>query len=526
MENVYKKYDNISNFVEDRNILDNIINETFKDNSLTHLDSIIEKSEVIKVDSSECEVIGEEEYKKNILKNYNMLFHSFIEWSIRDQRTISTDLIDLIDEWIETIDEMLSIQLSEILHNKEFKELESSYRGLYYLVTNTKDHPLLKIKVLSVSKSEIYKDMKDAKNVHDASQLYKKIYSFGIGSLDEEPYGAIIGDYEFSKSSYDISLLKFISGISSVSYAPFISGASPELLGWKDFTVINDPTSLANIFQSCVYDDWNKFRKTEDSRYVSLVLPHLLMRRPYGAGDFNEKVEDFNFNEFNSEENIEELHSKFLWGNAAYALGVNITSSFFNTGWFLQMIGMKNGGDLKNTINYKYESEDGLIPIYSSECRIPENRGKEFSHLGLIPILNRSTSGATFLSLQTLNFPKNYTDPKARESAILSSWLHRILCVSRFCIYLKWLLRGKIGGFASESRINNELNTWISQYVLMNADEADEEDLSKYPLSNKFLSVKKVRGKPGVYDIILKLQFHDQLQEVSVSVRMVPQDYS
>jgi type VI secretion system protein ImpC len=92
--------------------------------------------------------------------------------------------------------------------------------------------------------------------------------------------------------------------------------------------------------------------------------------------------------------------------------------------------------------------------------------------------------------------------------------------VSRFAHYLKAICRDKIGSFMSRSDCENYLNRWIQNYVL-GSDEAGQEMKARYPLREARIDVSEVRGKPGVYRAVAFLRPHFQLDELTVSLRLV-----
>src|SRR5207249_778272 len=80
---------------------------------------------------------------------------------------------------------------------------------------------------------------------------------------------------------------------------------------------------------------WIDFRKSEDSKYVGLCLPHVLMRLPYGKD--TTPVDEFGY-----EEGVDGRdHHKYLWGNAAYALGARLTDAFAKHEWCAAIRGVE-----------------------------------------------------------------------------------------------------------------------------------------------------------------------------------------
>ena len=228
---------------------------------------------------------------------------------------VSKDVESAIIARIANIDAALSLQLNAIMHTPEFQKLEASWRGLHYLVSKSETGRMLKIKVLNATKDTLLSDLGEGVLAFERSALFRKVYTEEYGMFGGAPYGALIGDYEFGRHPQDMALLEKISRVAAAAHAPFLAAAQPQLFNLDSFTEIGRPSDLAKIFDSVEYAKWDSFRKSEDSRYVGLALPHILMRMPYGPD--TTPVKAFNFQEDVDGTN----HSKYLWGNAAYALG-------------------------------------------------------------------------------------------------------------------------------------------------------------------------------------------------------------
>src|SRR3954453_19279109 len=62
---------------------------------------------------------------------------------------IGSDVVESVNAMIAEIDKKLGQQINAILHHPDFQALESSWRGLHYLVNNTETDEMLKIRVLN-----------------------------------------------------------------------------------------------------------------------------------------------------------------------------------------------------------------------------------------------------------------------------------------------------------------------------------------------------------------------------------------
>ena len=429
--------------------------------------------------------------------------------------TVAKDTEAMLNARIAQIDELLSQQLNVIMHAQEFQKLEASWRGLHYLIDKSETGTLLKIRVLNATKQELSKDLEKAVEF-DQSALFKKVYEEEFGMFGGAPFGTLIGDYEFGKHPQDISLLEKISNVAAAAHAPFISAANPELLNLESFTQLDDPRDLAKIFDTTEYAKWRSFRDSEDSRYVGLAVPHVLMRLPYGQE--TAPVEAFRF-----EEDVDGLnHSKYLWGNAAYAFATRLTESFSKYNWCAAIRGVEGGGLVEGLPTHTFKTDDGDIALKCpTEIAITDRREKELSDLGFIPLVHcKGTDYAAFFAAQSAQKAKKYDSDAANANARLSSQLQYIMAICRFAHYLKAMMRDKIGSFMSRQNAQDFLNRWISNYILLD-DNAGQEAKAKFPLREARIEVAEIAGKPGCYRAVAFLKPHYQLDELTVSLRLV-----
>lgn len=438
-----------------------------------------------------------------------------VEEAMKGTLVVSKDLEATIAARIADIDKLLSAQLNAIMHTPEFQKLEGSWRGLHYLVMQSETSTTLKIRVLNITKDELRKDLEKAVEF-DQSALFKKVYEEEYGMFGGAPYSALIGDYEFGRNPMDLGLLEKVSNVAAAAHAPFIAAASSTMLNLDSFTDLPAPRDLAKIFESPDYVKWRSFRESEDSRYVGLTLPHILMRLPYGPE--TNPVEAFNF----KEEVDGKDHSKYLWSNAAYAFGVRLTSAFAKYGWTAAIRGVEGGGLVEGLPTHVFKTDDGDLTVKCpTEIAITDRREKELSDLGLIPLVHcKGTDYAAFFAAQSAQKQKKYDTDAANANARLSTQLQYILAVSRFAHYLKAIMRDKVGSFMSRGDCETFLNRWISNYVTPD-DKATMVAKASYPLRDARVDVVEIPGKPGCYKAVAFLRPHFQLDELSVSLRLV-----
>jgi type VI secretion system protein ImpC len=428
---------------------------------------------------------------------------------------VQKNVIRTINARIAALDEILSRQVDRILHHPDFQKLEASWRGLNRLIMNSETSETLKIRVLNVSKKDLKADF-DAAAEFTESALWKKVYEYQFGLYGGDPFGALVGDYEFDKGVQDVALLTSISEIAAAAHAPFVSGVAPKMFGMDSFTQMPDPRDLAKIFDKTNPQNtkWLSFRDSEDSRFAALVLPHTLRRVPYGPE--TEPIESFNY-----QETVEE-HGDYLWGNAAYDYACRLTDAFAKHHWCVAIRGPEGGGLVENLPIHVFKTREGdnssKIP---TEVAIPDTRENELAELGFIGLLHcQNTDYAAFFGGNSTQRPKKYDTAEATANADLSSKIPYLMSTSRIAHYLKSICRDKVGSFMSRSECESFLNRWISNYVLAQ-DDATQAQKAQRPLRAAQIQVIDDKARPGCYKAIAHLKPHFQLEKLSVSLRLV-----
>lgn len=444
------------------------------------------------------------------------LIGELVEQVLEGELVPSENLSASLDARVAELDALISAQLSEILHAPEFQRLESAWSGLHYLCRQTSTGENLKIRLLNAGKRELLKDFRRAIDF-DQSALFKKVYEEEFGTFGGSPFGALIGEFTLTRQPEDMYFVEQMSHIAAAAHAPFITAASPELLGLESFAELGRPRDLNKVFDTVEYAKWKSFRESEDARYVGIALPRFLGRLPYNPVD-GIVVEGFNF--------VEEVdgsdHDKYLWCNAAFALGARLTSAFEQYGWCAAIRGVEGGGLVEDLPTHTFRTDDGELALKCpTEVSVTDRREKELNDLGFIALVHcKNTDYAAFFGAQSAQKPRRYDSDAANANSALSSQLQYIFAVCRIAHYMKAMMRDKVGSFASASNVESYLQRWVDQYVTAD-DSASQETKAQFPLREASVEVAEIAGRPGVYRAVSFIRPHFQLDELSVSLRLV-----
>jgi len=432
----------------------------------------------------------------------------------RDNKKVIRNATQLIEAQIKALDQKLSDQLNEILHEPSLQALEGTWRGMFYLISRAETGTSLKIRVLSATKKELLADIENSSDV-DQRRLFKLLYEEEYGTYGGEPYGLLVGGYEFGRGEADLELLAGLGNVAAAAHAPFIGSASPNLFGMDSFSQLADPPDLATLFESGM-EKWAQLRKMDDSRYIGLTMPRMLMRQPYGPD--TRPIEEFPFKEAVDGTDA----SKYLWGSSAFALAERITSAFSIHHWTAAIRGAEGGGMVEGLPLHRFDTAEGDKAVkIPTEVSITDRREKELSDLGFIPLVFcKNTNFATFFGVPSINRPATYDTDAANANARISAMLPYILTASRFAHYLKVMVRDKIGSFMTRDDVAAYLNRWLMRYVLAK-DDAGPSLKAKFPLREARVDVYDQPGKPGAYRAVVYVRPHFQLDELTASIRLV-----
>lgn len=431
-------------------------------------------------------------------------------------------MIEQIDRDIAKIDSMVQAQLNAVLHSHLFQRLEASWRGIEYLVDKREQHSdsRIIIKLLNVTWSELNRDFESIVEF-DQSQLFKKIYEGGIGQAGAEPFSTIIADYfihpRLSREHRfdDMNILRGLAQVAAAAFCPLIINAHPSMFAMDYFSDFKSRIDLQKLHSGLDFFAWQRFRELEDSRFVGIALPQLLMRRPYRRNydlgfPFTEVVADA---------------KDYLWGGAAFGMAEVLMRAFADFGWFANIRGaqrgLAGGGIVTGPAFDPFDTEPLDNSVRSiTDIVMTDDMERDLASAGFLPLCAcKEMPVATFYSSSSAQKPKQYNTPEATVSARLSTMLNHMLCVSRFAHYLKCIARDKIGSCASAEELQDILQSWIHAYVLPDKD-ADPVVRLRKPLLEAEIKVIAIPGRAGEYESIFHLVPHHELDDMRVSIRL------
>jgi len=426
------------------------------------------------------------------------------------------NVISVLQKKIAEIDDELCEQINEVIHNEEFKTLESRYRSVYDFVEKADPNEKLMIRVMSVKKEEILEDCNNAADF-DQAIMFKKIYEDEFGTLGGTPFSFIVADYYIGKSNKDMKFMEGFAEICAAAHCPIIMGAHHEIFGVDSMPQINDIHDVSGMFNTAEYDKWQKYRLNHHNAYITLALPRVIQRQPWGNG--YQEVENFKFNEKMKDGSD---NSTFLWGNAAFVLAERITNSINVLNWPMAIQGLDWGGSVTNLAKYSFKNKDNLLEHrIPTEMLITDRKEHELSELGFTVLCpQKGTHDAVFFACNQVYKVEDFADAKTKEAALLNTKLTNILMVSRIAHYFKFMMVRFVGSTAGAAEISGFLNGWLGKYCCPTAPSS-AFGFATFPLAGASVSVERVDGKLGAYRAFCKIKPHEFMTSVSIEIKLV-----
>ena len=433
-------------------------------------------------------------------------------------------ILQQLERDIAKIDGMVSKQLNDIMHHESFKRLEASWRGLEYLVACKEEasHAPIQIKVWNVSWTELKKDQEGAVEF-DQSVFFKKIYEEALGTPGVSPFSAILADFDIHPRPSrehpfdDIAILQRLSETAAAAFAPLLINASPSMFGVDQFHELRQSFDLEKLHSRPDFLRWQQFRTTEESRFVSVLLPRMLLRKPYRP----ERNHHFGF-PFQEQPKDAEDH---IWGGAVFGMGEVLIRAFAESRWFANIRGVQrgiqSGGVVAGPTMDSFETEsDGLAPKALTEVMISDAFERELAKLGFISLCACPTTPfGAFYSCPSTHKPARYNTQEANANAELSSLTNYILCASRFGHYVKVMARDKIGTMIDANELQEFLSQWLINYVNRDPDASPRIRAEK-PLLDGAVQVRSKPGRPGEYDCIIQLEPYHSFDDIRASLKL------
>jgi type VI secretion system protein ImpC len=264
----------------------------------------------------------------------------------------------------------LGDHLRAILHDPRFQALEANWRGLWWLVSQLIAEEI-ELFLLPLTTEELKTDLTNAGSDLARSDLCRLLMNGAAG----QPWSVLAGLYEFGPDMGDLEVLMATGILAEAAGAPFVAAAAPQLAGCDRIEDLINPADWAKPDDEMAAG-WQTLRKSEPGDWISLGLPRLMMRQPYGSK--LDPIDGFAFEE--NPQGPEQL----LWASPAFGLATALGLNF-----------LTHGQDLDTALPVELEdlptfshSVDGEVELQAATAVVlPDHAASALTRLGLCPLM-------------------------------------------------------------------------------------------------------------------------------------------
>ncbi|MGQ4006368.1 type VI secretion system contractile sheath large subunit [Francisellaceae bacterium CB300] len=469
-------------------------------------------------ESETFELIAQDQLSNNQLQaSYESRLMTALSILLSNKKNESVIDKNLIHHVLELIDRMINKQVSEVLADPDFKKLETSWRSVQE-VANCVDYTKTQLSIIDVDKDELAEDFENNSVDVSGSDFFKKVYVAEYDQFGGEPYGALIGLYDFDKSQEDIEWLSVMGKISEAAHAPFIAAASPKLFGCETYSDLSDVKDIDGMMAHPRFGRWNAFRKTRAAGYIGLTLPNFMLRAPYDP--VNNPVGRGPLNEFKEEVSLTAPDQSCLWGNASVLFAKNLVRSFEITGWCQSICGPTSGGMVEGLSIYNFNERDSNAFVLPVNLLIPDHKEYSLAKAGFIGLVyEKKTANACFFSAQSLKISEEFEDPNDSENSQLITKLPYTFSVCKLAHNVKCMVRDDIGSETDENIMGDKLNGWINKYVTT-IPNPNTLTATYYPFKAANIDVNKTSGMAGWYNCNIEILPHVKFEGMDVTLKL------
>ena len=426
---------------------------------------------------------------------------------------MKTEHNKLLIKLIAKIDDKLAVMTNNIIHHKKFQRLEASWRGLEFLVDKIPKQTsrLIQVRLLSLTERELHRDCCNATDVEHTC-LFQKIYTEEYDRPGGIPFAIIIGDYSVNLTARGkdwVTVLSMMGQVAAATFSTLLMSVDANFFELNNYTELNENINLKRSFSQLSYQRWHKLRTREDMRFVHLLLPRVLIRKPYQQG--SRYLANHGFKE--SITNLE----NYCWANPAYVMGAMIVSCYLRTGWFTDLRAEKiNMPAVYQSVDYAK-----VFPSSRLEANISDKLEHELADHGFIGLTETAyVYSIGIRSCNSMHKAAVYRDDETSLNAYVATMLPYLLCASRFAHYLKILARDKVGTYSNAGQFEKKLQSWIYNYCgQANINNANQ--LARYPLRDAKIRVAQAPGQAGTYLCKMELQPNYYIEKINTKLRFI-----
>ena len=202
------------------------------------------------------------------------------------------------DALVASVDKALADAMRAVLHQPDFQNTESLWRGVDFLLRRLETSHQLQVHLIDIGAEELAADLSSVDDLAD-SGLYKLLVEQPSQDADGG-YSYIAACYHFDATPPHAELLGRAARVAAHAGAPLLTAIATD-----PFTDRREPP------HRLIREAFQALKDLPDASYLALLGPRFLLRHPYGKK--SDPISSFAFEEFSRSSGLRGM----LWGHPA-----------------------------------------------------------------------------------------------------------------------------------------------------------------------------------------------------------------
>ena len=246
--------------------------------------------------------------------------------ALLEQVDMAEDAGDPADAVVAEIDRRLTRQTAALCGAAGFANLETSWRGLAFLLEHTEPDGPVRIEILPAAKEDCLE------------VFFEHVFHDEYEGDSETPLSIVVLAYSFDRGPGDLDLLRNAARMGESLQTPFLASLGIGFWGLKRPALLASMPDPAGKTQGPEYAKWNRLRQDDSSLWLAFSVNRFLARPAYGDGDGG------GHSGFRWDATAAGRSDAPLWGEGAWALAALASRAYADSGPRLPMAGVRLEG--------------------------------------------------------------------------------------------------------------------------------------------------------------------------------------
>ncbi len=297
-----------------------------------------------------------------------------------------------IAQAIVLTEKRLGRQIDEILHHPRFKEIETAWRGLRFLVDGTEAGEHIRIEFVDIAREDL------------PEAFHEQVCTPEHEGRSHVAPALIAVNVALDNRAADLTLLEGLGKDAEALQVPLLIGLAPGFLGLAEGSAAMPfPGSL---LQRPEYDKWNAIRDKDCARWLCVLYNRFLLRPVHTA----EGTKGLGVAETVTSD------ADYAFGSPVWFAARLAIRSFIEHGWPTEINGIRSGS--LDGFDLHTVEATGQAPVaIPLQAPLTEQQVYDLAEQGIAPLVCRANRDTVhLLQIPMLYRPRRYNDPAATEA--------------------------------------------------------------------------------------------------------------